>query len=120
MQSPSNQQACPIPCSLARDTQGLDNNRVILHILLSLKEEATHQHTHLLLVVVTHLHTPLSLVMEEHRELEAQGTLPTPHKQAEEGTLLILHKGEAILSPSRLQGRTVRQVLDDSRSLLHN
>lgn len=106
MQSPSSQQACPIPCSLARDIQGLDNNRVILHILLSHKEGAIPRHIHLLLVVVTNLHTPLSLVMEEHRELEAQGTLPTPHKQVEEGTLLILHQGEAILSPSRSEGRT--------------
>lgn len=108
MQSPSSQQACPIPCSLARegDTQGV-NNRVILPILLSHKEEEViPQHILLLLLVVTHLHTPLSLVMEEHRELEAQGTLPTHHKQVEEGTLHILHQGEAILSHSRLEDRT--------------
>ena len=104
MQSPSNQPVCPIPCSLDRDTQGLDNNRVILHILLSPKEEAIHQHTHLLVVVVTHLHTPLRLVMEEHRGLE--DTLLTPHKQGEEDTLLILHQGEVILSLNRLEGRT--------------
>lgn len=104
MQSPSSQRVCPIPCSPGRDTQGLDNNRVILHILLSLREGATHQLTNLLVVVVIHPHTLLSLVMEEHRELEA--TLLTPHKQGEEGTPLILHQGEVILSPSRLEDRT--------------
>ena len=107
MQNPSSQQACPTPCSLARegDTQG--GNRVILPILLSHKGEEVIPQPILLLLVDTHLHTLLSLVMEEHRELEAQGTLPTPHKQEEEeDTLLILHQGEATLSHSRLEDRT--------------
>ena len=106
MQSPSSQQACPIPCNLARevDTQE-DSSRGILSILLSHKEEVIHQHI-LLLGVVTHLPTPLSLAMEEHKELEGQGILHTPHKQVEQDTLHILHKAEAILSPSRLEDRT--------------
>ena len=105
MQSPSSQQACPTPCNLVRevDTQE-DSSRGILPILLSHKEGVIHQHI-LLLGVVTHLPTLLSLVMEEHRGLEAQGTLPTPHKQVQD-TLHILHLGEAILSHSRLEDRT--------------
>ena len=109
MQSPSSQQACPIPCNLVRevDTREDSRSRGILPILLSHKEEEViHQHI-LLLGVVTHLPTPLSLVMEEHRELEGQGPLPTPLKQVEQDTLHILHQGEVILSsPSRLEDRT--------------
>ena len=107
MQSPSSQQACPIPCSLVREVDTREDSSLgILPILLSHKEEVIHQHI-LLLGVVTHLPTPLSLVMEEHRELEGQGTLPTPHKQVEQDTPHILHQGGAILSsPSRLGDRT--------------
>ena len=105
MQNPSSQQACPIPCSLVRDTQGLDNNRVILRILLSHKGEVIPQHI-LLRLVVTNLHTPLNRVMEEHRELVAQGIPPILHKQVEGDTLHILHQGAAILNLSRLEDRT--------------
>ena len=92
MQSPSNQQDCPIPCS-HREVDTLEDSRGILAI---------------------HLFTPLNLVMEQHRELEDLAILLTLLKEVEEVTLHILHQGEAILSnPSQLADRTAQVLIQN-------
>ena len=98
MQSPSNQQDCPIPCSHREVDTLEDSSRDILAIPHSLKEGEEDILQHIRLVVVIHLFTPLNLVMEQHRELEDLAILLTLLKEVEEVTLHILHQGEAILS----------------------
>ena len=113
MQSPSNQQDCPIPCS-HREVDTLEDSRGILAIPHSLKEGEEDILQHIRLLVVIHLFTPLNLVMEQHRELEDLAILLTLLKEVEEVTLHILHQGEAILSnPSQLADRTAQVLIQN-------
>ena len=113
MQSPSNQQDCPIPCS-HREVDTLEDSRDILAIPHSLKEGEEDILQHIRLLVVIHLFTPLNLVMEQHRELEDLAILLTLHKEVEEVTLHILHQGETILSnPSQLADRTAQVLIQN-------